>query len=138
MPGTGPRAADAKALSAGQRKLNNLVAVLLEAKTISRPGVSLTFSRPTAGWIFVSAACQGQGSVTVTLDEPNGAIQLIAHDKDGAPVDEAMRHVTAGEHQLRVDCDGGITVENLVVRAIPELMHCGLGFDPAIQILRQV
>jgi hypothetical protein len=32
-----------------------------------------------------------------------------------------------------VECDGGVDVSNLLVRAIPDLIHCGLGFDPAIK-----
>ena len=38
-----------------------------------------------------------------------------------------------GEHRLRVECSGEAGVDRLVVRAIPELIHCGLGFDPAIK-----
>src|SRR5262249_46994379 len=40
---------------------------------------------------------------------------------------------TAGDHQLHIQCTGDARIEKLVVRAIPELIHSGLGFDPAIK-----
>src|SRR5205814_5501093 len=46
---------------------------------------------------------------------------------------EAMRYVAQGKHLLQVECQGKIKVGRLVVKAIPELIHCGLGFDPAIK-----
>jgi hypothetical protein len=44
-----------------------------------------------------------------------------------------MRHVTKGRHTLQIDCSGTTSIERLTIRAIPELMHCGLGFDPQIK-----
>ena len=51
----------------------------------------------------------------------------------GGMVGEGMRHVTKGKHTLHVECKGSIRVEKLVVKAIPELMHCGLGFNSSIK-----
>ena len=44
-----------------------------------------------------------------------------------------MRYVAKGQHRLRVECTGMLGIDQLVVTAIPELIHCGLGFDPAIK-----
>jgi hypothetical protein len=44
-----------------------------------------------------------------------------------------MRYLARGEHRLRVECTGDVRFEQLRVLAIPELIHCGLGFDPAIK-----
>jgi hypothetical protein len=44
-----------------------------------------------------------------------------------------MRHVAKGEHRLRVECSSTVRIDHLVVTAIPELIHCGLGFDAAIK-----
>ena len=44
-----------------------------------------------------------------------------------------MRHVAKGEHTIQVECEGEVSVEKLVVKAIPELIHCGLGFNPEIK-----
>src|SRR5207249_5263845 len=46
---------------------------------------------------------------------------------------EAMRYVTKGEHTIQVEGKGEINVEKLAVKAIPELIHCGLGFNPEIK-----
>src|SRR5439155_11043923 len=54
-------------------------------------------------------------------------------DAAGGPRGETMRYVTKGEHTLQVECDGEISVDKLAVKAIPELIHCGLGFNPEIK-----
>src|SRR5256885_10388998 len=44
-----------------------------------------------------------------------------------------MRYLSKGEHTIQVQCEGGSSAEELVVKAIPELIHCGLGFNPEIK-----
>jgi hypothetical protein len=56
---------------------------------------------------------------------------VIVHASGGGS--EAMRYVSKGGHALRVECEGEISVERLAVKAIPELIHCGLGFNPEIK-----
>src|SRR5215831_12411194 len=115
----------------GAQKRNNLVTELLEVASISEPGRAFTFTRPDDGWVFLTARRQGKGTVRIVLDERPGDDAVVAVDADG-PI-EAVRHVARGEHRIRVDCSGGCRVDRLVVKAIPELMHCGLGFDPEIK-----
>ena len=114
------------------RRLNNLVSELLVVSEIAGPGGEYSFARPSEGWLFVSATYRGRGTVKVVLDESDRD-PIIAHDVEGGNVDEAFRFVAKGVHQIRVECEGDIRVERLVVKAIPELIHCGLGFDPAIK-----
>jgi hypothetical protein len=110
-----------------EKKLNNLVSVLLEASSIQKAAGSFTFSRPTEGWVFIAAMCKGKGTVTVALDKAS-----VIRAESGQPA-EAERYVAKGRHDIQVRCDGGIRIEKLVVKAIPELIHCGLGFDPQIK-----
>src|SRR5262245_31082991 len=117
----------------GAQKRNNLVTELLEVASISEPGRAFTFTRPDDGWVFLAARRQGQGTVRIVLDERPGDDVVVARDADGDRPIEAVRHVARGEHRVRVDCSGGCRVDRLVVKAIPELMHCGLGFDPEIK-----
>src|SRR5262245_1315866 len=117
----------------GAQKRNNLVTELLEVASISEPGRAFTFTRPDDGWVFLTARRQGKGTVRILLDERPGDDAVVARDADGDGPIEAVRHVARGEHRIRVDCSGGCRVDRLVVRAIPELMHCGLGFDPQIK-----
>ncbi len=116
----------------GERKLNNLVTVLVDVADVSKDA-NFTLTRPTAGWIFVSASIKGQGSVTIALGKEAPGDTLVDHVAKGPDVEEAMRFVDAGEHLLHVKCAPGTTVERLVVKAIPDLMHCGLGFNSAIK-----
>jgi hypothetical protein len=115
---------------AAETRLNNLASTLVDVAAIESPGGAHAFDRARSGWIFVSARCSG-GKVTIALD--GDAQPLIVHEAADAQTHEAMRHVAAGQHRLRLDCAAGAKIENLVVRAIPELIHCGLGFDPAIK-----
>ncbi len=115
-----------------QRK-NNLVSQLLRVASISKSGETFAFTRAKPGWVFISARCKGRGGAKIVLDAATRGEVVIAHTADPANRDEAVRYVTQGEHQLLVQSDGDLVVEELVVRAIPELMHCGLGFDPAIK-----
>src|SRR2546426_4195821 len=122
-------AAEAEVLFSGERKLNNLVSVLLEVSSISMSSQSFAFTRSSDGWIFVSSTCQG--TARVILDKESDAV--IVHDPGGGPRREAMRYVTKGEHTIQVEGKGEINVEKLAVKAIPELIHCGLGFNPEIK-----
>ena len=121
----------AEILFSGERKLNNFASELLNAK----PGESerFAFTRPSDGWIFVSLSCEGTGAVRVLLDKESSAESLVAEEVPGRPEREAIRWVGKGRHTLQLEGEGGPRVTGLVVRAIPELIHCGLGFDPAIK-----
>jgi hypothetical protein len=119
-------------LFSGEHKLNNLVSTLLQVRAISTPDRSFKFTRSMQGWIFISAACAGKGEVSINLDDETGSA-IVIRDADGSKPAEAMRHVTKGDHRIRVRCSGASRALRLDVKAIPELIHCGLGFDPAIK-----
>src|SRR5207247_10328231 len=57
----------------------------------------------------------------------------MVQQTEGIPPGEAVRYVTKGEHTIQVECRGNSSVEKLAVKAIPELIHCGLGFNPEIK-----
>jgi hypothetical protein len=125
--------ADGTVVFSGERKENNLVSKLLEVASIAGPRTSYSFSRPSDGWIFLSAECQGSGTVTVVLDDSATADAVINHGVADAKPAEGVRYVKQGEHHVHVVCEGTARVERLIVKAIPDLIHSGLGFDPAIK-----
>src|SRR3954467_13726922 len=104
----------------GEKRRNNLVAELLEVSSISKPGHSFTFTRPGAGWIFIAATCQGDGTVNINLDKAPSGDAVVIRDAGGGKLVEAVRHVAGGEHQIRVECPGEGRVDKLVVKSIPE------------------
>ena len=124
-------AVEAEIRFSGEKKLNNLVSELLEVASISKARESFAFTRSSEGWVFVSSTSKGTGTVRVILDKELDAV--IVHDAGGNPRREGMRYVTKGEHTIQVQCKGAISVEKLAVKAIPELIHCGLGFNPEIK-----
>src|SRR5260221_2713384 len=117
----------------GERRLNNLVSVLLEASSQSPSDKALDFTRSNDGWIFISASCRDKGPVDLILDRESRGDKIIVPDAENSPLSETMRYVTKGRHTIQVGSERAITVDKLVVKAIPELIHCGLGFNPEIK-----
>jgi hypothetical protein len=114
------------------RRLNNLAALLLDA--VPAPTAeSFPFVRPSDGWILISYATRGEGAIRLTLDKGSPEESPIHPAPGTGPTYEAMHHVTKGRHTLELARTGTIAVERLTLKAIPELIHCGLGFDPQIK-----
>jgi len=81
---------------AGERRSNNLVSELLVASSVSKASRAFTFTRASEGWVFISASCEGRGTVRVVLDREDAVIV-----REGAGKGEAMRYVTKGTHTIR-------------------------------------
>jgi hypothetical protein len=78
------------------------------------------------------AACTGQGKVRCFVDEDAGD-PVLTCDPRRSTAPEAMRFLSKGDHKLIVRCSPGSSLQKLEVRAIPELIHSGLGFPSAIK-----
>ena len=120
----------------GERKQNNLVSELLEVASISKSGNSFSFTRSREGWIFVSATYRGKGKLTVLFENASGGEPVALYVADSSvekgQLGEAVRRVAKGKHNIRVECEGDVRVDKLVVKSIPDLIHSGL-FNPAIK-----
>jgi hypothetical protein len=117
---------------AENRKLNNLVELLLEVAPA--PGAqSFSFVRPSAGWIFIAFTAQGDGAVQWTLDKATPGEVPIYPDATDGPRHEAMHCISQGRHTLQIEGQGAAAIVHLTVKAIPELIYCGLGFEPRIK-----
>jgi len=125
--------ASSRVVLSGEQRQNNLVTKLLQVAEISQPSSSFAFKRVHAGYIFMTADFRGKGTLSLKLDDMPEPLAVIKHDADASQRIEAVRNIAIGEHKLRVECAGGMHVDKVVIKAIPELMHCGLGFDPAIK-----
>jgi hypothetical protein len=121
---------DGTVVFSGEKKRNNLVSELLEVAAISKSGNSFPFTRSGEGWIFVSAAYEGKGKLKILLDPASGGAPVVLHAAENGAgrgaLAEAVRRVAKGEHKIRVDCEGDVRVDKLVVKSIPELVQCGL------------
>ena len=73
-------AAESRVVFSGEKRLNSLVAELLEVTEISQPSSSFTFKRAHAGYIFVTANCRGAGTVTLKLDDLPEPLAVIKRD----------------------------------------------------------
>ena len=122
----------AAAPSAGDKKLNNLVSELFHTSSVPLSGGSFRFVRPSDGWVFISISHNGKGTLTLFIDNQSLQTARGPHRDHDGKVAEAFRFVAKGEHRIELKCERGTKVGELVVRAIPELIDCGL-FDPAIK-----
>ena len=114
------------------QRINNLAALLLDV--VPAPTTeSFPFVRASDGWIFLSFTTHGEGKIQLTLDKASHGEAPINPAAGSGPTHEAMRYLTKGRHTLHIERAGAITLEHLTLKAIPELMHCGLGFDPQIK-----
>jgi len=114
------------------QKLNNLAALLLDV--VPSPATeSLPFVRPSDGWIFISFTTDGEGAIRLTLDKASPGETPVNPAPGRDATHEAMHRVTEGRHTLHIERTGTISIERLTIKAIPELMHCGLGFNPQIK-----
>ncbi len=118
--------------SPGSRKLNNLTAVLLDVVPTPNEEV-FPFVRPTDGWIFISYTMHGEGMIRLTLDKGSPGESPIATAAGSGPTHEAMCQVKKGRHTFQIARTGKVFLEHLTLEAIPELMHCGLGFNPQVK-----
>ncbi len=76
---------------------------------------------------------KGSGTVIITLDQGSKGEAILVSAADGTKVSEAVRYVAKGAHSIHVEAKGEIKVDKLVVKAIPEMIHCGLGFNSQIK-----
>jgi hypothetical protein len=124
-------AANGEIVFSGEKKLNNFVSELLEVSSISQSSQAFTFTRKSDGWIFISASCTGTGTTRLILDQQTRADTVIVHN--GAGEAEAMRYLPKGAHTIDVKREGEMNLAKLTLKSIPELIHCGLGFNPQIK-----
>jgi len=114
------------------QRSNNLATLLLDVAPAPTTE-SFPFVRANDGWIFLSFTTHGEGQIHLTLDKASRAEAPINPAPGSGPTHEAMHYLTKGRHTLQIERSGTITLEHLTLKAIPELMHCGLGFDPQIK-----
>jgi hypothetical protein len=81
----------------------------------------------------VSVTARGEGSTQLTLDKGEPGEAVVNPAPGPGPVHEAMHWVTKGGHTLHLDLPGTVAVERLTIKAIPQLIYCGLGYDPQIK-----
>jgi len=113
--------------------LNNFVAELLDVREPAKEAdKSYPFMNPRDGWVFISStASPADGEkVFVSVDSDNADDAMIVHVNAGEPSREAMRYLQAGPHMLYVRSEGNARVTQLTLRAIPEIIRAGLGYDP--------
>jgi hypothetical protein len=112
--------------------LNNLVIELLDVPTPRQEeATDYRFTNPRDGWVFISveSAARGQDKLVLSIDPvPQGEVATLHGIEKGGTL-EFMRQLPAGTYQLTVRSEGVSRPSSIVVRAIPELIYTGLGYD---------
>ena len=111
--------------------LNNFVAELLSVQTPQKEAEkTYGFKNPRDGWVFVSVRAQAGrfDKIVLALDPVPERDEATVHGIEKGETLEAMRQLPAGDYKLSVRCEGAARPTALIVRAIPELLHLGLGY----------
>ena len=127
-----PAALSAEVSVPEPKALNNLVALLWD-EAPDAAGGSFPFVRPSDGWIFISVTTHGDGTIRLMLDKGAPGETPVDPAPGSGPTQEAMHYVAKGRHILNIERTGTISLEHLTVKAIPELIHSGLGYNPQIK-----
>ena len=136
-----PRTAQRLGEPPRKKILNNLVTELVNVDSLpAEPYTEISFTNPRDGWVFVSSTAAGVGydnngineSIAIAIDGAEGDA-VIKHLYGQVTTREAMRHLGAGEHKLRVwrraaPRSGGksAVIRKLIVRSVPALMYCAV------------
>lgn len=123
---------DGQLVAAEPKRLNNLSSMLLDVAP-AQTKQSFSFVRASDGWIFVSITTHGEGNISLTLDKSSAGETKINPSTQSGPGREAMHFVTKGRHTIHLERSGNLSLDHLTIKAIPELIHCGLGYDPQIK-----
>lgn len=115
--------------------LNSMVSELRNVTDIPAGRTVVDFTNPRDGWVFFSATSTigPAGLVTITLPHVEHADSLLVQDARSSATVEAMRRLPAGRGEITVECTGGARVEDLVIRAIPEIGYCRVDSGPQIK-----
>ena len=112
--------------------LNNLVAELLNVKTPQKDAdKEYTFKNPRDGWVFISVTAPAGGfdKMVLSIDPvPEGEAGIVHGIEKGETL-EVMRQLPASTYKLHIHCADAARPTALIVRAIPELIYTGLGYD---------
>ena len=110
--------------------LNNLVTELVNVQSQQEePQKDYTFTNPRDGWIFISSTVSsGAGGTAALVIDPDSGNDTVTVHEGGDSVKEAMRRLSAGEHTLSVRCEDGASLQGLIVRSIPEIIHASVGY----------
>lgn len=115
--------------------LNSLVTELRHERDLRDLRSRFTFTNPREGWVFFRTEAAKGSSGRVTLDVPGcGKLRRVLEQKTATDtVLEGMRRLPAGEYEAILNLQAGARVEDLVIRAIPEIGYCRVDCGPQLK-----
>ena len=105
----------------GGKQLNNFVTELLRVPGPDHSGKAHPFINPRKGWIFIS----NHGTPQVKLTEECSDARIVRLTEKHRDAHETMRYLPEGNYTI-----SAASAENLIVRAIPEIIYSYLGQLP--------
>ena len=103
-------------------RLNNLATELASLSEL-HPGEALSLETPREGWVYIACKAPGTGGIQVSLNDEPLPFQQVEDRL------ECMRYLPAGALSLVA---AEVPVQDLTVRAIPELAYCKYGYNPYV------
>ena len=117
------------------KPLNNLVSELMNAKERGMLAeTQMPFVNPREGWVYIrlDARTAHAGRVTAAVTGPTPLADVIMLDGSAGQRNETMRYLPAGMHTVTVETRGDCTIENVIVRAVPELIYSRFDANPHV------
>lgn len=115
------------------KPMNNLVSELVNARERGMlREKELVFMNPRDGWIYVKVTSniRRDGKLSVSVDGQAKVPDILVLRGKPGETSEAMRSLPAGRHTLVLASDGPCDIENVIVRAIPEIVYSRYGANP--------
>jgi len=108
----------------GMRVLNNFVTELLSVSPGKDAPDEIAFVNPRNGWVFVSTTAKTrEGDVVVSIPTAPSHNVLTVHRAGQPETQEALHHLPAGPHRIRIARFGSSRLTRLLVRAVPEMLY---------------
>ena len=107
--------------------LNNFVTELVNINNPDQDSLTVEFSNPRQGWVFISVSTSKNNSTRFFLNNESNPLAMRVNPETGAL--EAMEFLAKGKHVLKVE---SARSGQIIVRSIPEIIYSDHPSSPHI------
>ena len=113
------------------KELNNLVKEFYNRQNVMlRDNPELSFQLSSPAWIFLSLETTERFPSEIKVSIDGAKTFNLKPGTAGQKKSETMYFLKAGRHKLALTGPKNIVFRNLILRQVPEMLYCSLGYDP--------
>ncbi len=114
-------------------QLNNLVDELYSQQNISFNGnLQLNIHSSKAGWVYLKLEAKDELPDQTVLHIDREKSFNLKPDAKEQKKSETMFFLAPGGHELEIEGKSGVEFKEIILRQVPEMLYCSLGYDPAV------